>query len=59
MESLGKIIYEGFDRAKMRRTVMEAASALFEGLTPQQKARRTIRQLLPAPPNGWAFSICT
>lgn len=53
MESLGKIIYDGFDKAKMRRTVMEAATALFEGLTPQQKARRTIRQLLPAPPNGW------
>ena len=53
MESLGKIIYEGFDQANVRRTVMEAATALFEGLTPQQKARRTIRQLLPAPPNGW------
>ena len=53
MESLGKIIYEGFDQAKVRRTVMEAATALFEGLTPQQKTRRTIRQLLPPPPNGW------
>lgn len=27
--------------------------ALFEGLTPQQKARRTIRAILNVPPDGW------
>ena len=37
----------------MRKSINEAYSALFEGLTPQQKTRRALRQFLPEPPGGW------
>ena len=43
MESLGKIIYDGFDHAKVRRTVMEAATALFEGLTVDKNLTKSTR----------------
>lgn len=37
----------------MAEAISRCYRALFEGLTPQQKARRTIRAILPPPPDGW------
>ncbi len=53
MQSVSKIVYESVSSANMRKAINAAYTALFEGLTPQQKTRRALRQSLPTPPGGW------
>jgi hypothetical protein len=53
MQSVSKIVYESVSSANMRKAINTAYTALFEGLTPQQKTRRAIRQSLPTSPGGW------
>ena len=53
MQSVSKIVYESVSSANMRKAINTAYTALFEGLTPQQKTRRALRQSLPTPPGGW------
>lgn len=53
MKSVSRIVYESVSSSMMRKSINEAYSALFEGLTPPQKTRRNLRQFLPEPPGGW------
>ena len=53
MQNISRIVFESVSSSTMRKTINAAYSALFEGLTPQQKTRRNIKQFLPAPPDGW------
>lgn len=54
MENFSASLFETVSSALVRRAVNNMYSALFEGLTPQQKTRRDLRNILPEPPGGWA-----
>lgn len=53
MADISRIVYECVSSAGMRTAINRAYGALFEGLSPPQKTRRALRQMLPEPPGGW------